>query len=125
MRKFLDALSTDTQKKTHIILYLYFPPLKRVPRTNDIIVRQDGGQPHFSRVVATFSGGWVGRGGSILCSPRSPDLTPLDFFFWDYVKNYVYVTKIPRPKSPETRIRDTSEQVTRDTLQRVWSDVGY
>jgi hypothetical protein len=52
---------------------------------------------------ATFTGRWVGSGGSILWPPRGPDLTPLDFFFWDYVKNYVYVDKIPRPKSFESK----------------------
>jgi hypothetical protein len=52
---------------------------------------------------ATFSGRWIDRGGSILWPPRGLDLTPLDFFCWDYVKNYVYVDKIPRPQSLESR----------------------
>jgi hypothetical protein len=25
--------------------------------------------------------------------PRSPDLTPLDFFLWDYLKNAIYSSK--------------------------------
>jgi hypothetical protein len=43
---------------------------------------------------ATFSGRWIGRGGSILWPPTSPDLKPLDFLFWVCVENYFYVDKI-------------------------------
>jgi hypothetical protein len=32
--------------------------------------------------------------GPIARPPRSPDLTPLDFFLWGYVKNTVYQVKI-------------------------------
>ena len=29
--------------------------------------------------------------------PRSPDLTPCDFFLWGFVKDSVYVPPLPRP----------------------------
>jgi hypothetical protein len=29
-----------------------------------------------------FPGRWIGRGGPIAWPPRSPDLTPLDIFFF-------------------------------------------
>ena len=48
---------------------------------------QDGAPPHFScfatdvlRVNERFPDAWIGRGGPIPCPPRSPDLSPLDFF---------------------------------------------
>jgi len=41
---------------------------------------------------------WVGRGGLISWPSRSPDLNPLDFFFWDYSKNIVYAN------APSTRL---------------------
>jgi hypothetical protein len=37
-----------------------------------------------------FLGRGVGRDGQILWSPRSPDIKPLDFFLWGYVKDIVY-----------------------------------
>jgi hypothetical protein len=65
------------------------------------VFQQDGAEPNFSYVMedlsTTFTGRWTGRGGSILWPPRSPDLTPLDFFFWSYAKNYVYMDKIRDP----------------------------
>nr|CAI5847363.1 unnamed protein product [Callosobruchus analis] len=37
-----------------------------------------------------LSGQWIGRRGPIEFPPRSPDLTPLDFFLWGTVKDEVY-----------------------------------
>ncbi|GBM81581.1 hypothetical protein AVEN_82167-1 [Araneus ventricosus] len=35
-----------------------------------------------------------GRSGPIAWPPRSPDVTPLDFCFWGYVKDKVYSCEI-------------------------------
>jgi len=42
----------------------------------------------------TFPGRWVGRGGPTAWPPRSPDLTPLDFFAWGFIKDIVYRRKV-------------------------------
>jgi hypothetical protein len=42
----------------------------------------------------TFPGGWVGRGGPTAWPPRSPDLTPLDFFARGFIKDVVYSRKV-------------------------------
>jgi hypothetical protein len=54
-----------------------------------------------------MAGRWIGRGGSITWPPRLPDLTPLDFFLWGYVKNIVYQVKINDLQHLKARIRDT------------------
>jgi len=46
---------------------------------------QDGAPPHFSCFVTEvlnerFPNAWIGRSGPIPWPPRSPDLSPLDFF---------------------------------------------
>jgi hypothetical protein len=41
---------------------------------------------------ATFPNRSVGRDGPTPWPPRSPDITPLDFFLWGYVKDKVYST---------------------------------
>ena len=38
--------------------------------------------------------GWIGRDAQIAWPPRSPDLTPLDFFLWGYLKEKVYATTV-------------------------------
>ena len=56
-----------------------------------IIFQQDGAPPHWGSHVrrfldATFPNRWTGRDGPTPWPPRSPDITPLDFFLWGYVK---------------------------------------
>ena len=62
----------------------------------DFIFQQDGAPLHWSLIVkqylnATLHSRWIGRAGNDDCvllhwPSRSPDLTPCDFFLWDYVK---------------------------------------
>jgi hypothetical protein len=58
------------------------------------IFQQDCAPPHFHRDVTTFlneafRGRWVERGGPTAWPPRSPDLTPVDFFAWGFIKDVV------------------------------------
>lgn len=43
---------------------------------------------------ATHPGKWIGRGGHATWPPRSLDLSPLDFFFWGYLKSFAYQTPV-------------------------------
>jgi hypothetical protein len=38
----------------------------------------------------TFGHKWMGTYGPVQWPPRSPDLTPLDYFLWGYLKTKVY-----------------------------------
>ena len=72
--------------------------------------QQDGALPHFANIVrnfldSTFPGRWIGRRGSVDWPPRSPDLTPLDFFFWGAAKEYVY-------KERPTDVEDMKRKIT-------------
>ena len=66
---------------------------------NKVIFMQDRAPPHSSSFVTDvlnerFPDAWIGRVGPILWPPRSPDLSPLDFFLWGYIKNIVYAEKV-------------------------------
>lgn len=57
--------------------------------------QQDGAPPHYGAVVRewlneNFGGRWIGRRGPIEWPPRSPDLSPCDFFLWGVMKDRVY-----------------------------------
>ncbi|GFX02091.1 DUF4817 domain-containing protein [Trichonephila clavipes] len=61
--------------------------------------QQDGAPSHYARHVRehldrTFPNRWIGRGGPVAWSPRSPDLSPLDFFLWGAMKGLVYDTPV-------------------------------
>ncbi|CAF4928630.1 unnamed protein product [Pieris macdunnoughi] len=63
--------------------------LEDVPLTilRDMWFQQDGCPAHYSRLVRNhlneeYPDRWIGRGGTISWPARSPDLNPLDFFYW-------------------------------------------
>lgn len=65
---------------------------------NSIIYMHDGAPAHTAQRVRdylneTFNQ-WMGINGPILWPARSPDLNPMDFFLWGYVKNLVYVQNV-------------------------------
>jgi len=68
----------------------FMPELNLLRNSSDIIFMQDGAPPHWAKKVRswlneTFPGRWIGTGGpkdlNIAWPPRSPDMTPLDFFY--------------------------------------------
>ena len=68
-----------------------------------IIFQQDGAPACYGKVVREwlnekFGERWIGRRGFIEWPPRSPDLSPCDFFLWGVLKDRVYRRK---PRSIE------------------------
>jgi hypothetical protein len=91
---------------------------------------QDGAPPHFQRDVTTFlhetfPGRWVGRGGSTAWPPRSPDLTPLDFFAWGFIKDVVYSRKFRDVADLRQRIIEAVELITPHVLINTWQELEY
>ena len=62
---------------------------------------------------------WIGRRG-----PRSHDFTPLDFFFWGYVKNKVYATPFRDPREIREHIINPIESIPEDMFQRTGQEVA-
>lgn len=86
--------------------------------------QQDGAPPHFARVVRHhlnnfFPNRWIGRGGHILWPPRSPDLTPLDFYLWGFLKDVVYTNRPTTREDLQRRIREAIARIAPEVLRRV------
>lgn len=76
----------------------------------------DGAPPHFHGLVRqylsnAFGNQWIGRGGPVSWPPRSPDLNPLDFFFWGHLKELVYSTPVNTREELLLRITRYSNQI--------------
>ena len=76
------------------------PQLDEDDQEGRIHFHQDGAPPHYLREVreylnTRFPGRWIGRAAPLAWPPRSPDLTPLDFFLWGFVKDRVFVPPLP------------------------------
>jgi hypothetical protein len=64
--------------------------------------------------------------------PRSPDATPCDFFLWGYVKDQIYVPRLPasipeteQNRTEQVRNRTAIGTITADMLQTVWNELDY
>ena len=60
----------------------------------------------------TFPGRWVGRGGPTAWPPRSPGLTPLDFFAWGFIKDVVYRRKVRDLADLRQLVLEAAELIT-------------
>ena len=74
------------------------PQLARIGEGKPLWFMQDGAPPHYATIVRNWLTGnfenWIGRRGTVEWAPRSPDLTPMDFYFWGHLKQIVYSTRI-------------------------------
>jgi len=68
---------------------------------------------------------WVGRGGPTAWPPRSPDLTPLDFFARGFIKDVVYSRKVRDLADLRQRIIEAVELITHHTLINTWQELEY
>ena len=80
---------------------------------------QDGAPPHRRRIVTErlqqlFGERVVALNHQIEWPPRSPDLTPLDFFLWGYLKSKVYLTPPANLDDLEMRIRREMDALKRN-----------
>jgi hypothetical protein len=58
--------------------------------------------------------------------PRSPDLTPLDFSVWGYVKDKVFVQPLPASlEELRARIAAAVATVDVDMSHRIWDEIAY
>jgi len=72
---------------------------------------------------ATFPNWWIWRDGPTAWPPRSPDITPLDFFSWRYVKDKVFSTPVPDITNLKARITDAFGTITEDILENTWREI--
>lgn len=86
--------------------------LVEVPIFNEdrpIVFQHDGCPAHWRLIVReylnnVFPNSWIGRDGPISWPPRSPDLTPLDFYVWGRAKELVYATEVESQEDLRQRI---------------------
>jgi hypothetical protein len=79
------------------------------------------GNPTYANIVTefideTFPRHWIGRGGWKQWPPHSLDLTPLDFYFWGYVKQTIYSVCIHNIQHLKQQIREVAASVAPDVL---------
>ena len=101
------------------------PVLRTIDAFNEdqLFWQQDGAPPHFFKPAREwlnvhFQDRWIGRTGPIAWPPRSPDLTPCDFWLWGDMKRLVYRGEQPSSIDElKLRIRDAFDEISVDVRQ--------
>lgn len=83
----------------------------------------DGAPAHCARIITEklsllFDDRWIRRGGPWEWPPRSPDLTPLDFYLWGVIKSKVYQTPSNSRESLEQKVRLAFSELSQEEIQR-------
>lgn len=119
------VLTVNSERYVKMLDDFLLPKLQNFPGYNQRTwFQQDGATSHTSnvslpRVREIFPGKLISRRGDINWPPRSPDLTPMDFFLWGYLKSKVYVNKPTSLALLKQNIRHEMEAITESTCQAV------
>ena len=102
------------------------PSIREDFEQEEFYFQQDGAPPHYHRDVRFFldrilPNRWIGRRGFVEYPPRSPDLTPLDFFLWGYLKDKVYAQK----PATVVQLRATIERECTNIPRELFHDVCH
>ncbi|GBM96167.1 hypothetical protein AVEN_23260-1 [Araneus ventricosus] len=116
----------------HISCILITTPVLRkqlwLSDLRNVWFQHDGAPPHKVSSVQqyirdTFQQHVICYGGCVEWPPRSPDLNPLDFFLWGYIKQRVYAIPPPTLQELRNRITDACASVSPAMLYNVQREV--
>jgi transposase len=105
----------------------FLPVVQTWPSFPSMIFMQDGAPPHWSLAVrnflsVTYPSRWMGRSSPNLpWPPYSPDLTPMDFFLWGWVKDRIYRTPVGNLNELRVRIEQAFQALPMDMVHRAIS----
>ena len=82
--------------------------------------QHDGAPPHFSQIIRQylnhkFQNRWIGHDGAQNWPPWSPDLNPLDYHVWGYMRAKMYAQKVSMTENYSSKF--SALQETSKTLQ--------
>ena len=109
----------------------FLPALRRRGlAVQDVWFQQDGASPHTARnVVAwleeTFGENFISFKTGNVWPPHSPDLSPLDFYLWGYLKDRVYTPPPETLAELKTAIRREIRGITPETCASVISNFHH
>ena len=100
----------------------------------NICLQQDGATCYTAEATLdvlhpVFDDRIISRRADVVWPPRSCDLTPLDYYLWDAVKDKCYVDKVETIDALNDNIREAIGEIQLHTIDNVlnnWTDrVGY
>lgn len=98
-------------------------------RTSKLWFQQDGAPAHTSKdamdwLTARFSDTFISHRSEFPWPPRSPDLSPLDYFLWGYVKDHVFRSKPASLDELKKEVREVIASINSEMLGKVIANFG-
>lgn len=118
--------TVNSQRYCAMLDNFFIPALHRhASYNNRTHFQQDGATAHTSRdsmakLRSLFPRKLISRFGDIAWPPRSPDLTPCDFFLWGYLKSRVYSNSPSTIKALQENIRREIAAISPELCKRVF-----
>ena len=125
----IQPVTVNGERYLQMLQSFLVPELKKRHKLSQTTYQQDGATWHITQPVKTFletnlKNRILSRQFPFEWPANSPDLSPLDFWFWGYVKTEVY--KHGRPESLEIlkeRIHNVVQSINVDHLKAAVQDV--
>ena len=120
---------TINQERYRDMMTNFVMPIIRRKRMRQFWFQQDGAPPHTSRITIDFlkklfPGRLMSKSGDLDWPPRSPDLTPPDFFLWGYLKSKVYVNKPRTLEDLKDNIREEIAAIPAEMLAKTMENAA-
>lgn len=125
------AVTVNTDRYVEMLQEFLRPTLAGLQEYNSLTwFQQDGATCHTSNasmqvVQAMFPGKVISKRGNIEWPPRSPDLSPPDFFLWGFLKNKVYSNKPRTITALKENIRAEMAAISTATCLRVFENFKF
>jgi len=105
------------------------PAIRTLYENSEVFYQQDGAPTHCHQDVRALlddnlQGHWIGRRDTFEFPPRSPFLTPLDFYLWGNLKDVVYRKKPATLWDLRAEIRAACAAIPTNTLTEVVQSTG-
>lgn len=119
------AVTVTSERYVAMIEDFFTPELQNFPSFNTRTwFQQDGATAHTSNtampvVRQLFPNKVISRRGDIPWPPRSPDLSPMDFFLWGYLKSQVYESNPRSIDELKENIRREMSSISERTCRAV------
>ena len=123
---------TINAERYHEMLQTFvIPQLQQRNCLQQTIFMQDGAPPHISNKVKQLlrqnftDDRVISRSFPVAWPPRSPDLTPCDFWLWGYLKSQVYIGGVSNLSILKDNITKTVRNIPRDMLRTAVENVVH
>lgn len=120
-----NAVTVNTERYIAMLQNFFSPALQDFDGFNQQSwFQQDGATCHtsndsLSAVREIFGQKVISKRGAINWPPRSPDLSPLDFFLWGYLKSKVFNSNPVSLEELKENIREEMQNISRNTCEAV------